>query len=59
MARPNQNLFNDMDLKLEGSLVKIINSAKEKPGPGTKDIIDRALDELSNLYRLIKERAGK
>lgn len=59
MARPNPNLFNATDLKLEGSLVKIINSAKEKPGPGTKDIIDRALDELSNLYRLIKERARK
>jgi hypothetical protein len=58
MPRPNENLFTKDDLKLEARLVQIIKKARSNPGPGTGEIVDRALDDLSNLHNLINKRSG-
>lgn len=56
MARPKDHLFTKDDIRLEKSLFAIMNKARSKPGPGTEGIINRSLDTLSDLYKLINER---
>lgn len=55
MARPNNSLFNNDEKRIEATLISIINKARQT---NESSIIDRALEELSNLYRLVEMRNG-
>jgi hypothetical protein len=55
MARPADNLFNAAESKTEKTLINIISKARKD---GIGHIVDRALEELNTLYRLVEIRNG-